>query len=395
MNILFVICSLSIRHGGPTQACLDTAECLQKRGHSVEIYTTEDLQNDDLPFISKLQNKGISIHIFPITLRYFFLTRYHYFSLPLARFLSKNISKFDLVYIYSLYRFPPTISCFYSRKYKIPYIMNPHGSLDPYLYKKNRVIKSLYEKAIEFKNLNHAAAIHYTSREERDLVSPLNIKARNFIIPHGINLAHYVNHPCPYQLFPELREKKVLLFLGRINFKKGLDLLIPAFAKMVKEIPTLVLVLAGPDNEEYGTKVKEWIKEYGLEEKTIFTGMLLEEKKRAILSLADLFVLPSYTENFGIAVAEAMAMEKAVVISDKVNIWQEVKDAGAGLVVSCNVDEIAEACIKILQDPNLAKEMGKRGRKLVENRYSIEATTQVLEEEFIKTLDSHINNNPR
>ncbi|QSR88582.1 glycosyltransferase [Methylacidiphilum caldifontis] len=393
MNILFVICSLSFRHGGPTKACLETAECLHNKGYRVEICATEDLQDIDSSLLSIFQNKGICIHVFPITLRNFFLSRYYYFSFDLVRFLSKNISRFDIVYIYSLYRFPPTISSYYARRKNIPYIIHPHGSLDPYLYKKNRHIKNIYEILFEFRNLNKAAAIHFTAIEEKNLVSPLNLKAKSFVIPYGIQLNYYIPNPnLAEKYFHELKNKKILLFFSRINFKKGLDLLIPAFAKIRKEISNLFLVLAGPDNEGYGEKVRGWIKEYRIEDQVIFTGMLLEEKKRAILSLANLFVLPSYTESFGIAVIEAMAMELAVVISNKVNIWREVEEAGAGLVVSCNVDEIAKACIKLLKNPQLAKEMGKRGRKLVENRYSLEATTQALEEEFKKIIESHKSN---
>ncbi|QSR86408.1 glycosyltransferase [Candidatus Methylacidiphilum infernorum] len=388
MKVLFVISSLSLRHGGPPKACLETAESLNELGHSVVICTTEDLQNEDLSILSDLQNKGISIQIFPITWSKFFLTRYFYFSLALARFLKKNIRQFDIVYIYSLYRFPPTISSFYSRKNKIPYITHPHGSLDPYLYKKNSWIKSIYEKFIEFKNLNKAAAIHFTTHEERDLVKPLKLKSRAIVIPYGIRLRDYIPNPqLAEKWFPKLKEKKVLLFLSRINFKKGLDLLVPAFAQILKDIPDLWLVLAGPDNEDYGEKVRGWLKEYKIEDKALFTGMLLGEKKRAILSLADLFVLPSYTESFGIAVIEAMAMERAVVISDKVNIWREVQEAGAGLVVPCRVDEIARACVTLLKDPQLALEMGRRGRMFVEARYSLEATTRELEKEFQKIIE--------
>lgn len=388
MKVLFVISSLSLRHGGPPKACLETAESLNELGHSVVICTTEDLQNEDLSILSDLQNKGISIQIFPITWSRFFLTRYFYFSLALAQYLKKNIAQFDIVYVYSLYRFPPTVGAFYSRNNKVPYIINLHGSLDPYLYRKNRGIKALYERLVELKNLNNAAAIHFTTQEERELVKPLNLKTKTIVIPLGIRLKDYMHdRKLAEKYFPELKGKKILLFFGRINFKKGLDLLVPAFAQILKDIPDLWLVLAGPDNEGYGEKVRGWLKEYKIEDKALFTGMLLGGKKGAILSLADLFVLPSYTENFGIAVVEAMAMERAVVISDKVNIWREVKEAGAGLVVPCRVDEIARACVTLLKDPQLALEMGRRGRMFVEARYSLEATTRELEKEFQKIME--------
>ncbi|MCX5892045.1 MAG: glycosyltransferase, partial [Deltaproteobacteria bacterium] len=118
--------------------------------------------------------------------------------------------------------------------------------------------------------------------------------------------------------------------MGRINFKKGLDLLVQALAQVVRRRPDVHLVVAGPDNDGWGARVKDWLKAAGISDYATFTGRLLGEEKPAALRDARMFVLPSYSENFGLAVVEALACGLPVVISDQVNIWREVEAAGAG-----------------------------------------------------------------
>jgi glycosyltransferase involved in cell wall biosynthesis len=392
MHILKVICSLSLRHGGPSFACLNQAKALADRGHQVTIYTTNDNVDSllDVPLNQAIKKDGYKIYYFPITLHSISYFRKYYLSIHLKQYLLENISHYDIVYIYSLYRFPPTIAAYYARKYHIPYVMNPHGSLDPFLFKKNRLLKFPHEKLFDFPNLSHASAIHYTSLEEQQLTLPLKLKAPGIIIPLGIDVKQH-RYPLKglfrgqYNLF----KHKILLFFGRINFKKGLDLLIPAFSQIIQRHKEAVLILAGPDNEGYGKEVSNWIKEFNLEKHVIFTGMITGDKKIALLADADVFILPSYTENFGIAVVEAMAAGIPVIISNKVNIWREVKQGNAGIVVSCNVEEIAKACIELLSNESLRLTMGKNGQKIAEDLFSIEKTTIKLEESFIEIINKH------
>ncbi|TFE67149.1 glycosyl transferase [Methylacidiphilum sp. Yel] len=392
MHILKVICSLSLRHGGPSFACLNQAKALADRGHQVTIYTTNDNVDSllDVPLNQAIKKDGYKIYYFPITLHSISYFRKYYLSIHLKQYLLETISHYDIVYIYSLYRFPPTIAAYYARKYHIPYVMNPHGSLDPFLFKKKRLLKFPHEKLFDFPNLNHASAIHYTSLEEQQLTLPLKLKAPGIIIPLGIDVKQH-RYPLKglfrgqYNLF----KHKILLFFGRINFKKGLDLLIPAFSQIIQRHKEAVLILAGPDNEGYGKEVSNWIKEFNLEKHVIFTGMITGDKKIALLADADVFILPSYTENFGIAVVEAMAAGIPVIISNKVNIWREVKQGNAGIVVSCNVEEIAKACIELLSNESLRLTMGKNGQKIAEDLFSIEKTTIKLEESFIEIINKH------
>ena len=170
--------------------------------------------------------------------------------------------------------------------------------------------------------------------------------------------------------WPETVGKKVILFFGRLNFKKGLDILARAFGRLARRRDDVVLVVAGPDTEGYGAKVRGWLEDEGVLDRTLFTGMLTGARKSAALSGATLFVLPSYSENFGIAVVEAMAAGQPVVISRHVNICREVADAEAGLVVNTDADEVANAMETLLDDPALAERMGLNGKRLVRDCFT-------------------------
>jgi glycosyltransferase involved in cell wall biosynthesis len=164
--------------------------------------------------------------------------------------------------------------------------------------------------------------------------------------------------------------KKLILSLGRITEKKGLDLLARAFGSIARERDDVHLVIAGPDERDYRAQVEGWLRTERVSEKTTFTGMLVGAEKQAAFRDADLFVLPSYSENFGLAVVEAMAFGLPVVVSKRVNIWREIADAGAGLVVDCDVRQLADALEQMLRDAAAAQGMGECGHRLVESRFT-------------------------
>jgi len=245
------------------------------------------------------------------------------------------------------------------------------------------------ENWFENRNIKGASAIHFTTDEEMELAKPHIFSTPGVVVPNGLNLKDYADLP-PLGSFrdryPSLSGKKIILFLGRINFKKGFDILVPAFAKVFKTFTDIHLVIAGPDNDGYGQKVKGWLEEYNLTNNATFTGMLRGRGKLAAFRDAEMFVLPSYTENFGISVLEAMACGVPVVISDKVNIWREVKNGNAGLVVSTKADDFAESMEKLLLDSDLGKKMGQRGQYLVKQYYQWEAIGKKLEDVYVSLL---------
>lgn len=387
MKILHVISSLSPRSGGPTTTLRALAKYQAQAGLDVTVCTT----NSDgptggkmpVPVNSAIVEDGVTYWYFPYWTPILLAP-------SLQKWLMKHLGEFDLVDIHGLYRFPVTYSAWLARKVGIPYIIRPHGSLDPFMYKQSRYslpLKRLYEWKFELPNLNHAAAIHYTAKEEKERAEFLGLRAKPIVVPGGIDWESYKNLPTKGAFRRSLGlndQVPLVLFLGRINFKKGLDLLIPAFARVVEEFSSARLAIVGPDNEGYGSKVRRWCAESGIQDKVFFIDILGPEEVKQAYVDANVFVLPSYTENFGLTVVEAMASGCPVVISDQVNIWREIQDEGAGFVVSLAPSEIAEAICHLLEYKNEAEAMAGRGRLAAEKRYSwlpiVEQLTTVYRE---------------
>ena len=217
-------------------------------------------------------------------------------------------------------------------------------------------------------------------------------------MPLGINFDEFAVLPEPGSFrrrYPEIGDKSIILFFGRVNFKKGLDILAKAFGAVARRREDVHLVIAGPDNEGWGDKARAWLGEEGLLARTTFTGMLLGPEKLAVLRDASLFVLPSYSENFGLAVIEAMAAGLPVIISDKVNIWREVHAGGAGRVIPCDAPALAEQILELLDNPDAARQMGQQGRSLVQERFQWPRIARRLAEAYGRIIDEHQRNQAR
>jgi glycosyltransferase involved in cell wall biosynthesis len=307
----------------------------------------------------------------------------------LAAALKKHIPEFDIVHIHSLFQFSTLIASYYCRKYHKPHIIRPLGQLDPYLLKKSSLIKNIYIRLFERRNLSGSSAVHFTTEEERALSRKAGLEFKSFVLGVGIDTGKFQGFPSQDYLrarYPQLKESKIILFLSRINFKKGLDILIEAFAKLSREHQDVHLVIAGPDNEGYGERVRGWIKKEDIGSRVTFTGMLEGEEKLAALKESDIFVLPSYSENFGIAAVEAMASGLPVIISDKVGIFREVRDAGAGIVIDSSASSLYEAMESILSDLRLKEELALRGSKMAEERYDTDKIARRMIERYNEIL---------
>ena len=379
MKILHLITTLSLRYGGPVPVCKEMCRSLVEVGEDVTIYTTNlDFPKGclDVPLNQPITQDGYTIWYFPVQFSPYIV------SWQLAKALHKNIKQFDLVHIHGLYRFPQAVTAFFARKYKIPYVVMVHGTLDPFLFnkKKNRRLKRIYEFLVVNRNLNKAIALHFTSEEEMRLVEPLKLKAKGMVIPNGLDADKYVNLPS-YGRFREkhnLSNAKIILHFGRINFKKGLDILVKAFAQVTRKRDDVRLIIAGPDNENYSVEVRKWLTQENIYSKAIFTGMLEGDDALEVLRDADIFALPSYSECFGMAVVEAMACGLPVVISNKVNIWREIDETKVGLVTSCDADEVATCFLKLLNNENERNRLGEAGKSFVREKYSWDSIVQKL-----------------
>lgn len=288
----------------------------------------------------------------------------------LPRFVDELMAGCDVVHIHALFEEIQHQAARAAQRRRVPYVVRPCGMLDPWSLSQGRWKKKLYLAMRLRRNLNRAAALHFTAGLERDLTKPLKLKAAALVEPNGVNLQEFQLLPPTGTFrgrFPELAGKKVVLFLSRIHPKKGLDLLIPAFARA--DVPGAVLVIAGPDAEGYGPTVRKMIAESGAADRIVMVGPQYGADRVAALSDADVFVLPSYSENFGIAVVEALAAGRPVIISDQVNIHEEITAAGVGMVISLNVDRLAGELKRWLGDEGLRRSASEKARPFVWGTY--------------------------
>ena len=351
MKVLHVISHMSLSYGGMALACKEIAENQVKSGVDCTLITS----NLDFPagklkkeLLKPIIENGVKVIYVPI----FFKPLV--FSFQIMKILKSEIKNADIVHIHGLYRFPQTFSSWYARKIGKPYIISPHGSLDPVVYnnKDRYFLRSLYQKIFELKNINKATKIHFTAFEEKSLTNNLIPSSKGVIIPNGINTEEYENLPSEgffksrFNIDDNLFK---ILFLGRITWKKGLDILISSIKIIKENIPNVVLLVVGPDNEGYKIKLLKIIKELNLSKQIKFIGLVDREDVKKSFVDSDIFVLPSYSENFGLTIVESMACSFPVIISYNVNIYNEIEENNLGYVINCTASEIANSIFNYYQ----------------------------------------------
>ncbi len=257
----------------------------------------------------------------------------------LAAWLRLHQARFDAAVVHGLWQHQGIVVRRVLRQSRRPYLVFPHGMLDPWFKQSHRakhLKKQLFWYLWQYRVLRDADAVLFTCEEEERLARtsfhPYAVRGR--VVGFGASGPAADGDPRSRleAAFAELRGKRVLLFLGRIHPKKGCDLLLEAFAGVAQSDPALQLVFAGPDQIGWGAQLRARARQLGVDGRVSWPGMLEGELKWAALRSAEAFVLPSHQENFGVAVAEALACATPVLLSDKVNIWREIVDEGAGLV---------------------------------------------------------------
>jgi len=371
--------------GGPIFSVHNLNQALVKRSVDISVYTTNYGQSSDIPVNREICVDGVKV-------TYFAFSRFcermgttgWQFSLPMTRALKKNINLFDCIYIVAIWNYPVVMAAYYARRHEKPYIISPRGLLYPYATCKKSWKKWPYYQLVVKRALAGASAVHYTTKDESGKChQALRLKNIPLVIPNGIALHEYRDLPPKEKLrvrYPALRDKKIILFLGRINWKKGLDILLKAYAALAKKRNDAHLLIAGNDEAGYLKKVKKLVKLYGLETQVTFTGMLTAQDKLEAYSGSDIFVLSSYSENFGMSVVEAMACGLAVIITNQVGIHAEVSENKAGIVIDTDADQLTGAMNYLLDNPDASKIMGLNGMDLVKKKFNLEVIADSMAE---------------
>ncbi len=328
MKTLHIIPSIEARSGGPAEAVKRLATELRVSGHTIDIVCLDSSvradKTDDVAF-ERVVRLGHYAGKYALSFR-------------LVRWLIQHGRQYDAIVVDGIWQFHSAAVVFSLHPKKIPYFVMPHGMLDPWFntgHPLKYAKKLVYWFFVERHVVGNAKGVLFTTESERELARksfPLYTAKETMMTigtapPPSIEMTEVEK----WRSFPEADNKKLILFLGRLHEKKGCDLLIRAFHDLGNSTNDYRLVIAGPDNNGLAAKLRREAERLGISERMTWLDMVKGADKWSLLRAADVMVLPSHQENFGVVVAEALACGVPVLLTDKVGIWQEVVAYGAGL----------------------------------------------------------------
>lgn len=345
--------------GGYLPAIIPLSRNLEALGHSVEIVSGEDEKKSSVN----------GVRTFPLSMPISWNR-----SPLLDDWLKSNVSSFDILHLHGLWGYPQFRAARHAKKRNIPYIVTPHGIfIEPHRY--NSMKKKLYLYLIGNRILNSAQTIHVTSDFELEGCKLVGIRKPLVKIPWGIDPSEFSTKQEPSyvdNLWPILTGRRILLFMSRLSPEKGLDQLLLALSSIKNQHKNILLVIAGEEDKKYRHKrvLENIIERHNIKQYVFFIGLVKDAVKLALLKRADIFVMPSYGENFSFAVAEALACGVPVVTSTRTP-WHEIQDISAGRYVAPEADALRDAINELLSlRTEELREMGIRGKKLIDKRYN-------------------------
>ena len=371
MKILHVVPSYlpAVRYGGPIVSVHGLCKALVRRGHDVHVFTTnvDGPHNSDVPLGEPVDLDGVKVWYFPVT-----ALRRLYWSRPMGLALRQYLGNFDVIHTHSVFLWPTWAAAQTAQRLNVPYVLAPRGMLvHDLVRRKSALMKRAWIALIERRNIANAALLHFTSRLEAEDAAALGLPIRQSrVIPNGLDVS----------MLDKLRQRDepFLLFIGRINWKKGLDRLLAA----LPAIPDCRLVVAGNDEDAYRPTLEALATRMGVSERVSFIGPVYGNDKASLLSRALLLVLPSYSENFGNVVLEAMAAGCPVVVTPEVGTADIVRESGAGIVLEGDPAVLGPGIARIVADADALGRMGAMGREFVRHRYTWEVVAVQMEEAY-------------
>jgi glycosyltransferase involved in cell wall biosynthesis len=388
MRLLHVTSTVDSRAGGPIEGILRQAEIHSQNGAEVEVLT---LDRPDAEYIEqfplKVHPMGSRSSWYPKIRKRVSWLRYGY-TPRLVPWLINHAANYDAVVINGLWNYSSFGAWRALKTLNVPYFVFTHGMLDPW-FRKTYPLKHVAKQALwlvgEGQLLAGARSVFFTSEEERVRASGqfFGFKYRERVIPYGtadVSGDAIAQISAYHETCGSPKERPFLLFLSRIHRKKGCDLLIEAFAKLAPDYPDIDLVMAGPDQTGWVAELKAMARSLNIADRVYWPGMLTGDAKWGALRSAEALVLPSHQENFGIVVAEALACRTPVLITDKVNIWREVKKSGAGLVGSDDVEGVTGLMEQFLSlDSEATYNMGVNARSAFEKYFNVVSTAREIQ----------------
>lgn len=376
MRIAHVTSSISRIGAGVAKVVRDLAEAQAGNNDPAHIFTLLDqFTQGDQPDLL-----GITVSACPVTLS----ARFGY-SRTLQKTLDEQAGSIDVIHMHGLWMYPNKVAGNVALKAAIPYIMSPHGMLDSRSLGMKQWKKRITGFLFEYANIGRAACLHACSELEAEHLRSFGYKGPVAVVTTGLSTSELTNTATVnvsanefHEKFPHLSKKRIALYLSRLHEQKGVHFLLDAWQSVAAKFPDWHIVIAGGGEQAYIAALENSIKRQGLADSVTFIGPVHGDAKWNLLRLSSMFVLPSYSENFGLVVAEALACGVPV-ITTKGTPWIDLKTEECGWWIDIGAKPLEECFINALTlSVSRLTEMGERGRRLVETKYMIDNTASKM-----------------
>jgi glycosyltransferase involved in cell wall biosynthesis len=368
--------------GGPVTSVKLLTEAIARSGLDVSVLTTTARGHPGLPPITQ-GTRAVG----PVSVTYCrSLGRQRFLWSPnLARAIAEQARNYDVVHLHFVWGFATLAASLACVLKRVPYVVSPRGTLDPWALTQKRSKKELFLRLIGSRILANAARIHYTTEGERE-VAPQRFRSfPSAVIPNPVDVARFIDIPISVAGNGRIE----LLMLGRIHRQKGFDIALPAVRRLVEGGVPVRLTIAGPDERGYRAEVEKLAGSLGLSSSVEFLGTVGRDGLPEVLASRDILLMPSYEESFGMAAAEAMVAGRPVVVSDRVNIAPDVERAGAGLVVPLDSAALADAVSRLAASRGVREQMGALGREFARQHYAPNAVAHEMSQLYRSVLEEH------
>jgi glycosyltransferase involved in cell wall biosynthesis len=375
---------IQLEKGGVVRALLDLCPVLAAAGHEVTLLTADDAdapepwrrREPDCPRVVKIPRPSLhGLCLGPAAMR---VVRSH-------------LQDADILHLHGMWDPCHVQIASAARGVGLPYVYTVHGMLDDWCMAQRGLKKRLYLTLFGRRMLHGAAAVHCTAQAELDQSRKWFPQGRGVVVPLILDLGPFQELPGPGPArvrFPQLEtDRPVLLFLSRLHYKKGVELLIRAADRLRRDQRDCLVLIAGSGDREYEVKLQQLVRELSLEDRVHLLGFLSGIEKVSLFQAADVFVLPTSQENFGFVLFEALAATTPVVTTRGPDTWPELEASGGAVIVSQDVDAIADAVRAILDDDERRDAMGRAGRAWVFENLSGGSVATRLERLYAEAIE--------
>jgi glycosyltransferase involved in cell wall biosynthesis len=380
MRVLHVLLSISTQYGGPPVAVRNLTEALAEIGVTGRVVTLGQRNSGNIEFAESVQVRNLGLAAMPklgLPLKG-----------PLLASLLEEARFADLVHLHDMWHLPQLAGAIVAGLCNRPYVVSPHGALEPWCLEQHRILKAIAWRSYQKRILDEAKRVHTLTEAERRTVQRLGVRSPTSVVPSGVNLRSIDEtreRALAENETENRRETPFILYVGRLDLKKQLDVLLESFFEVAMVNKEIGLVIAGPDPHGLWADLKKRVERFGLCNRVRYLGFVDELMKFGLMSSAELFVQPSHTEGLSMAILEAMACGTPVIVSRDCNV-PEVEEFRAGFVVSGTSPDFSRAITDALGDDALRKLMRQNARRLVTEKFTARAMANAMKKVYEECL---------